>query len=41
MKKVILLVLAGAGCVLAKRQYDQSQREKALWAGATDQVRPV
>ncbi|VXC42292.1 DLW-39 family protein [Nocardioides sp. AX2bis] len=38
MKKVVLVVLAAAGAVVAKRKYDEGQAEQALWAEATDPV---
>jgi len=38
MKKVLLLLAAGAGAVLAKRKLDESRTEQALWAEATDPV---
>jgi hypothetical protein len=40
MKKLLLLALAAAGILLAKRKLDQGQREQALWAEATDKVEP-
>jgi len=39
MKKIVLVLLAAAGAVLAKRKLDQSKAEQALWAEATDPVR--
>ena len=39
MKKLLLLALAAAGAAYAKRKYDDSQAEQALWAEATDSVR--
>lgn len=39
MKKILLVVLAAAGAVVAKKKYDESQAEQALWAEATDPVR--
>jgi hypothetical protein len=38
MKKVVLLLVAAAGVLLAKRKLDQSKAEQALWAEATDSV---
>ena len=38
MKKVVLVVLAAAGAVVAKRRYDDGRAEQALWAEATDPV---
>ena len=36
MKKVLLLALAAAGAVVAKRKIDEGKHEQALWAEATD-----
>jgi hypothetical protein len=41
MKKILFLVLAVAGAVFAKRKLDESKHEQALWAEATDSVRPT
>ncbi len=38
MKKLILLALAAAGAVFAKRKLEESKAEQALWAEATDNV---
>jgi len=38
MKKVLLIALAAAGAVLAKRKLEESKAEQALWAEATDNV---
>jgi hypothetical protein len=38
MKKLILVVLAGAIGVLAKKKLDQGKNEQALWQQATDTV---
>ena len=38
MKKILLLALAAAGVVLAKRKLEESKAEQALWAEATDTV---
>ena len=38
MKKLVLVLLAAAGAVLAKKQLDESRAEQALWAEATDTV---
>lgn len=38
MKKLVLLAVAAAGAVLAKRKYDEGRAEQALWAEATDSV---
>ena len=39
MKKILLVVLAAAGAVVAKKKYDEGQAEQALWAEAVDSVR--
>ncbi|TQL66312.1 hypothetical protein FB381_0164 [Nocardioides albertanoniae] len=39
MKKLVLVVLAGAGIILAKKKLDQSSPEKGNWSDATDTVR--
>lgn len=41
MKKLILVALAAAGAVVAKKQLDKSRTEQALWAEATDTVPPT
>ncbi|WP_240641217.1 DLW-39 family protein [Nocardioides ferulae] len=41
MKKILLLLLAAAGAVVAKKKLDESKAEQALWAEATDPVRPA
>ncbi|WP_432477905.1 DLW-39 family protein [Nocardioides sp. GXQ0305] len=38
MKKILLIVIAAAGAVFAKKKLDESRHEQALWAEATDQV---
>ena len=38
MKKLVLLALAAAGAVVAKRKIDDGRAEQALWAEATDSV---
>ncbi len=38
MKKLLLIALAAAGAVLAKRKMDEGKNEQALWAEATDPV---
>ena len=38
MKKILLVVLAAAGAVLAKKKMDEGKNEQALWAEATDNV---
>jgi hypothetical protein len=41
VKKLILIALAAAGAVLAKKQLDKGNAERAQWAEATDTVRPA
>lgn len=38
MKKLVLLALAAAGALVAKKKYDDGRAEQALWAEATDSV---
>ncbi len=38
MKKILLLALAAAGALVAKKKMDESKTEQALWAEATDNV---
>ena len=38
MKKLLLLALAAAGAVVAKKKMDEGKFEQALWAEATDPV---
>jgi hypothetical protein len=38
MKKLLPVVLAAAGAVIAKKKMDQGKREQALWQQATDPV---
>ncbi len=38
MKKLVLVALAAAGALIAKRRFDDGQAEQALWAEATDPV---
>ena len=38
MKKILLLAVATAGAVLAKKKIDQGKQEQALWREATDPV---
>ena len=38
MKKLLLLALAAAGAVVAKKKMDEGKVEQALWAEATDPV---
>lgn len=38
MKKLLLLALAAAGALVAKKKMDEGKNEQALWAEATDTV---
>jgi hypothetical protein len=38
VKKLLLIVLAAAGAVLARKKIKAGQQEQALWAEATDTV---
>jgi len=38
MKKILLLVLAAAGAVVARKKIAEGRTEQALWAEATDAV---
>ena len=38
MKKILLLALAAAGAVLARKKATEARAEQALWAEATDAV---
>ena len=38
MKKLLLVILAAAGAVFAKKKMDEGRNEQALWAEATDTV---
>ncbi|GAA1436367.1 hypothetical protein GCM10009641_35380 [Mycobacterium cookii] len=38
MKKVLLITLAAAGALVAKKKMDEGRHEQALWAEATDTV---
>ncbi len=38
MKKLLLLAVAAAGAVFAKKRMDEAKKEQALWAEATDSV---
>ncbi|GAA1905847.1 hypothetical protein GCM10009737_03320 [Nocardioides lentus] len=41
MKKLMVVLLAGLGAAFAKKKYDDGREEKALWAEATDPVKPA
>ena len=38
MKKLLLIALAAAGALVAKKKMDEGKNEQALWAEATDNV---
>ena len=38
MKKIMLILLAVGGALVAKRKLEESKAEQALWAEATDPV---
>jgi hypothetical protein len=38
MKKLVLLLLAVAGALFAKKKFDEGRAEQALWAEATDNI---
>jgi hypothetical protein len=38
MKKLVLVLLAAAGAVLARKKIEEGRTEQALWAEATDNV---
>ncbi|GGR44707.1 hypothetical protein J2S40_004067 [Nocardioides luteus] len=38
MKKLVLVLLAAAGIILAKKKLDQTTPERGHWADATDKV---
>lgn len=38
MKKILLVLLAAAGAVLARKKIEEGRSEQALWAEATDNV---
>ena len=39
VKKLLLIALAAAGVVYAKKKIDEGKAEQALWAEATDAVK--
>jgi hypothetical protein len=41
VKKLILIALAAAAAVVAKKQFDKSNTERAQWSDATDTVDPA
>jgi hypothetical protein len=38
MKKFLLVAVAAAGAVIAKKKLDEGKNEQALWQQATDNV---
>ncbi len=38
MKKFLLVAVAAAGAVIAKKKLDEGKQEQALWQQATDNV---
>lgn len=38
MKKILLIAIAAAGALLAKKKLDEGKEEQALWQQATDNV---
>ncbi len=38
MKKLLLLAMAAAGAIVAKKKIEEGKAEQALWAEATDTV---
>jgi len=38
VKKIVLILLAVGGVLVAKRKLEESKAEQALWAEATDPV---
>jgi hypothetical protein len=38
MKKILLVAIAAAGAVFAKKKIDEGKKEQALWQQATDNV---
>ena len=38
MKKLLIIAVAAAGAVIARRKIKAGQHEQALWAEATDSV---
>jgi hypothetical protein len=39
VKKLLIIALAAAGAVFAKKKLDENKAEQALWAEATDAVK--
>jgi hypothetical protein len=40
MKKILLVAVAAASAVIAKKKLDEGKQEQALWQQATDNVDP-
>lgn len=38
MKKVLLVLVAAVGAVVAQKKISESRKEQALWAEATDSI---
>jgi hypothetical protein len=38
MKKILIVLIAVAGAVFAKKKIDEGKKDQALWAEATDTV---
>jgi hypothetical protein len=38
MKKILIVAVAAAGAVFAKKKIDEGKKEQALWQQATDPV---
>ena len=41
MKKILLVLIAAAGAIAARKKISDSKAEQALWAEATDPVTKV
>ncbi|MDO9494418.1 MAG: DLW-39 family protein [Nocardioides sp.] len=41
MKKILLVLVAAAGAVIARKKISEGKAEQALWAEATDNVEKV
>ena len=41
MKKVLLVVAAAVGALIARKKLEESRAEQELWAQATDNVDPA
>lgn len=41
MKKLVLIAIAAAGAVVAKKKLDEGKAGEAQWHQATDPVRPA